>query len=1050
MQNKKFYFIRNLLILCVFMLIHTKDYGQTLNVGLVLTQAPCDHDGIITANVVGGVPPYTYTWSGDGQSSVLVTSSSVFNGYAGANTIYVIVKDANGISGSQAFLPTGVPFSIQMDWANTYPSVCPLNNGGLAISTTGGSAPFSYSWYDNGNFIATTNLPMINGLAVGNSYDVEVTDANGCKLFAHEALSSFMVLQDSVNFIAPNFNISQAKCNDGIAIINPVGGLAPYTYSWYETTPINQQFLGNNDTITNLIANHTYSVGIIDANGCSRTIPFTMSNFNAFYATVTKTPVSCSANTGAIDVSIIPQAGTSLAPPYIYSWSNNTVTSTPTLSNLGAGNYYCNIVDANGCSSAISTYLGYIQNISLTLSTSHTTNCINPNGTATVVATGGVSPYTYSWSTGATTATISGLSSNTTYSVFVTDANGCSKQQTFTVPYANQGYYSVYTTVDMCGTSNGTANVNATNGGVQPFSYSWSNGQTTQIATNLAAGSVQCTITDANGCTLNLLGNPIVAAYSSISISATITNAACLTSTDGSITATGTNGTPPYQYEWYGMGQTSPTINNLAAGNYYLKVTDATGCSKTQSFQVGYNGLWTCTGKIRGFVYVDANQNCIKDAGEQALEGVQVYCLPYGGSKFTNGQGYYEFNVPLGNYQIQHFPLQYYTEGCNAGIQNVSVISSNSNNWVNFGEGIIPTQDLRIDVYGFISTPQSLPLSRVINIKNVGTIPVNMPFLHLHETSTPNPTLNVPSNFNVAGTDYYTVALQPLNPTQIQSFDLTYPNNLNLPFGTVATFLDSITPNTNGDATPWNNIQYSQTAILAPYDPNYKEVFPKGKGDEGFITKDDSILEYVIHFQNTGNAPAINVVLKDTLDSDLDLNSIEMGYGTHAYTTELSLDNVLKITFPNINLVDSFTDVQASMGFVAFRIKQKKNLPMGTKFTNAADIYFDFNYPIHTNTVLNTLSSPTSVNPDADNFSLKVYPNPTKDKLNVLIPTEWQAKEKELSVRCLDILGKEVRVKVQENEGMFILDTQSLPNGWYFLQMTDGKLLLTQKFVVVK
>ena len=530
-----------------------------------------------------------------------------------------------------------------------------------------------------------------------------------------------------------------------------------------------------------------------------------------------------------------------------------------------------------------------------------------------------------------------------------------------------------------------------------------------------------------------------------------VSSASCYYTADGAINATVTGGTPPYQYQWAGTNQTTANITGLSTGNYYLHVTDAVGCMQYHSFYVGYNGFANCTGKIKGYVYADLNLNCIQDAGENGVAGVQVYCNPFGGSTFTNAQGYYEFTVPVGSYQVQHFPLAYYSQNCPVGVQTVNVVAAGMTVWTNFGEEVIPAQDLQINVYNNMPMVPGGTFQQVVQMKNVGTVAVNFPLLNAY--TDPAVTLNVPAGFNIVGPNYYTSSYAVLNPSQTLNQYLTYNVPLTTPLGSVLLFQDVIDPSTtaSGELTPWDNTDYYNAPVVGSYDPNYKEVFPKGKGDQGFIYKEDSILEYVIHFQNTGNYPATTVVLKDTLDSDLDWTTVSMGYSTHAYTAKITMDNILEITFDNINLADSFSNVQESMGMVAFKIKQKKGLPVGTKFTNAADIYFDFNYPIHTNTVLNTLMASSTSNVTGElekTLSLKVYPNPTADKLTVEAPSEWQGKA--LTVRCLDIMGKEMRVKVEANQEKMSLDTATLPAGWYMLQVSDGKMLLTQKFGVVK
>lgn len=1037
------------IFLCFLMASIQSSYGQNLTVTTAITQNACDHDGIVTATVTGGTAPYTYSWYSSWQNPPLITSSNVFTNYSGAGYISLYVSDANGTQGYGYVQPNGVPFLVDLDWNNCSSAHCPLNDGQLAVIVTGGTAPFSYVWYDNGVIIGTTTTPSISNLAPSMNYDIEITDANGCKLFYHDISDSLAV--GSINNIQANSSITPANCLNGTAQVNPSGGTAPYTYSWYESYPNNQALSSTTNSVSNLVAFHQYNVTITDVDGCMITQYLYANSTASFSTTQNITPATCLNSNGAVTLNINPQTGASLAPPYNYSWSNSTAGNSPSLQNVPGGSYFCHITDANGCEYTAYPTIPINTPIVMNLSTTPTTSCLTPNGTATVAPTGGQTPYVYSWSTGQTTASISGLNVNTFYSIHVTDANGCVQQQSSPVSYANAGTYQLTNiTPDICNAGNGSATATVVVGGVSPFSYAWGNGQITQTATNLSSGYTPCTVIDANGCQMaldyNSWTNYYIPAYSPIVISGTTTNASCLYTADGSITVSATGGTPPYQYNW-SNGQTTATLSNILTGMYYLQVSDAAGCVSWKSFNVGYNGIANCTGKIKGYVYKDLNLNCVQDPGEGGIEGVLVSCSPFAGSAFTNGQGYYEFTVPLGTYNVNHYPLQYYTANCPTGTQTVNMLAAGMTIWANFADEVIPAKDLQISVYHLTPPIPGNSYTQVVKMKNVGTLPIASPLLHTYTDAALN--LNMPLGFVLNSPNYYTKSYLNFNAGSLTTQNLTYSVPVATPLGNTLIFTDSIAPTGSGEVSPWNNVKYFSDVVVGSYDPNYKEVFPKGKGAPGFITPHDSILEYVIHFQNTGNYPATTVVLKDTIDTDLDWTTIQMGYGTHAYTTKISADNVLEITFDNINLADSFSNPEASMGFVAFTIKQKKGLTDGTKFTNAADIYFDFNYPIHTNTVLNTLSGTTAMEDITENnLSLKVYPNPTADKLNVEVPAEWKGKE--LTVRCMDIMGKEVVTKWEANQDKMTLNTAHLSMGWYLLQVSDGQTLLTQKFGVVK
>ncbi len=150
----------------------------------------------------------------------------------------------------------------------------------------------------------------------------------------------------------------------------------------------------------------------------------------------------------------------------------------------------------------------------------------------------------------------------------------------------------------------------------------------------------------------------------------------------------------------------------------------------------------------------------------------------------------------------------------------------------------------------------------------------------------------------------------------------------------------------------------SCVVVANSYDPNDKTGFPLGYGNKHNIDQNQD-LTYKIRFQNTGNDTAFVVVIRDTIDIRyLDMESIEFGASSHAYKPMLYDKNIVQFTFNPIFLPDSFRNEAASNGFVQFRIKQKKDVPIGTKIENSAGIYFDYNAPIITNLATHTISKP--------------------------------------------------------------------------------------------
>jgi gliding motility-associated-like protein len=211
-------------------------------------------------------------------------------------------------------------------------------------------------------------------------------------------------------------------------------------------------------------------------------------------------------------------------------------------------------------------------------------NCGVSNGSATVSASGGTAPYTYTWSpAGGNAATASNLSSGA-YTVLITDANGCTLTQPINVPAIGGPTLTLSNVVNAsCGQTNGSATVNAT-GGTAPYSYAWSpTGGTGPTATGLAAGNYTITVTDNSGCIVS--ETAVIGGGSAITVNGTVIDENCGQS-DGGITVSTTGGTAPFTFTWSPGGETTQNISNIVGGSYSVTVSDASGCSTTSTFEV--------------------------------------------------------------------------------------------------------------------------------------------------------------------------------------------------------------------------------------------------------------------------------------------------------------------------------------------------------------------------------------------------------------------------------------------------------------------------------
>ncbi len=397
-------------------------------------------------------------------------------------------------------------------------------------------------------------------------------------------------------------NVSCNGANDGSINLTVTGGASctAYTFNWSNGA--------TTEDVNNLRAG-TYSVTVTDANGCSTSSSFTLtepaqllsSGVAATY--VCGHNVSCAgSNDGSINLTV---TGGASCTAYTYLWSNGATTED--VSNLTAGSYSVTITDANGCSTTSNFTLTEPDELRVRSITSATFECgyniscngasdgsidLTPEGGATCVA------YTYNWSNGATTEDLSGLTAGT-YSVTITDANGCSTTASITLTepalLQSSGIAATYacgTNVSCNGASDGSINLTATGGAdCRAYTFNWSNGATTEDVSNLTAGTYSVTVTDANGCSTTssfTLTQPALLQSSGIAATYVCgTNVSCNGASDGSINLSATGGADcaAYSYAW-SNGATTEDISGLTAGTYTVTVTDVNGCSTTSTFTV--------------------------------------------------------------------------------------------------------------------------------------------------------------------------------------------------------------------------------------------------------------------------------------------------------------------------------------------------------------------------------------------------------------------------------------------------------------------------------
>jgi len=546
-------------------------------------------DGTATATGILGTAPYSYQWNDPNSQTTQVATGLAAGSY------FVTITDSAGCSDVASITITTTPTPTVTAFG-TNPSTCGASDGSAIATVSGGTPAYTYIWSSGSTSSSATAL----GAGI---YYVTVSDANGCQD------SSFATIASTS---APSLSTSttNAGCtiNDGTATVTVIGGTTPYTYLWNDP---NSQTTA---TATGLAAGN-YTIIVIDGAGCLTTATATVGGSSGPTVTVTGTdPSACGASDGTANSTT--SGGTT---PYTYLWSN--AATTPSISFLSAGVYSVIVTDAGGCMDSATVSLNSPGAPTLSV-TSTGESCLGNDGTATVTATGGTPPYSYLWDdpNSQTNATATGLAAGT-YTVIVVDGASCLNTTTATVGNASNPTV-IATGIDpsACGASDGTATSTAS-GGTAPYTYLWSNAETTSSISSLTAGIYSVTVTDMNGCmdsatvSLNSPGAPTITTSS--------TDASCA-GNDGTASASATGGTTPYFYLWNDPGsQTTATAVGLSAGTYFVTLTDNSGCIATGTATVGTSG------STLALVFVKLDVACNGDSDGLATVAVVGGTSPY-------------------------------------------------------------------------------------------------------------------------------------------------------------------------------------------------------------------------------------------------------------------------------------------------------------------------------------------------------------------------------------------------------------------------------------
>jgi gliding motility-associated-like protein len=427
------------------------------------------------------------------------------------------------------------------------------------IPVTSCTTPAGYAALATGTTVTpTTNFPIQvedsqgNILTINSAGQLVPCGANPCATFTTS--------------VSAQTNVNCFGQSTGSATVSASGGTAPYTYTW---TPGNLSGASQSN-----LAAGTYTIAILDAASCPGSMTVTITQPTAaLSATTSSTNSTCGSSNGT--ATVIPTGGTG---PYTFLWSPSGGTGA-TASNLAGGPYSVLVTDALVCTTTQNVTVNTTGGPTVSISTQNNVNCFGlSTGSATVSASGGTVPYTYTWMPGSLTGATQNNLAATSYTVTALDAGGCTGTVTVIITQPTSALTATTSSIPAtCGATDGGAGVLPT-GGTGPYTYQWSPGGTTnQAISNVAAGAYSVQVSDALGCqitqnvTVSSTGGPTLT-------SSNIVGTTCSNTSNGSATVNAIGGTAPLTYSWLPTGGTNSSATGLAGGSYTVNVTDAAGC----------------------------------------------------------------------------------------------------------------------------------------------------------------------------------------------------------------------------------------------------------------------------------------------------------------------------------------------------------------------------------------------------------------------------------------------------------------------------------------
>lgn len=978
-------------------------------------------DGIITIVPTRGVAPFTYLWS---TGSTDVSLRNIPKG-----VYHATMTDASGATIVHTCYLNTKELDIKLVQSIPAGGCNPLS-GTLKVEAESGVAPYTYSWSNGQTGDLNQGLPS-------GQYTVTVQDANGCT-----AETAFDVGLASNNYYKEaKINVSaQPDCaattTGELEAAMYYSPYPPYTYQWNN---------GASGPIVGNLSEGVYTVTATDALGCTATT--TISLYNKMNNSGN---VICSGNnTGSLDALLV-----NATAPVSYVWSNGQNGSH--LSSLTSGTYTVTATDAAGCTAigqvdVAAPYLGL---------SSATPYCYTGNKGAGYVFLYNDQALTYLWDNGVTDNWNTTLSPGS-HSITVTTALGCTLTGSINIPAPLAPGITITATTTPADCSNnlgGAINLSVT-GGLPPFNYSiyGSNGFSSNDINslqNLQGGNYNISVYSVNnfscggGTTINL---PDAGGFEPV---LAVDEIDCNTGF-GAGAIQGVT-TPGAQYNW-SNGATSPALLNLTEGCYAITVTAGASCNRYFNFclyshedSLQFN---SCSALASGQLIND--QGISGCNGTQGIPYQLIRTLPSGALNFTDNNGNFSVGLPTGTFDLEAANYNPADIACPAGGKHtVNAVLGTPITGLDFHFLNINPTDHRLRQRPLRTAQPGYPYSLRLDVcndggsANPGSLDLDYGnFLgaatghffaqHAGAFSLNNETSGIPDN----SANFSFPAITP-GTCELLQLDLLTPTNttLNTAFLTRAT----VSP-ASGDPTPDNNTSTIHGIVMGAFDPNCVLAYPVRSGnprDGGEILRfEDKTIVYQIYFQNTGNAPADRVVVRDPLDSHLNINTIRNITASHDMKVSVNEDNdQLLFEFNNINLPDSTTDYAGSIGYIQYEIDLNAGLPAGTDIEKQVGIYFDFNAPVITNHNVLEIVNAANIKQLTNENAVAIAPNPTNTQFTFYCnePSE---------MRIYNTIGALISAESIAG-GNHQINTTQWPNGIYLLQLEANGVVRSGKVIV--